>query len=111
METRFAVDRPLGRLARWLRLLGRDAILRREMESRDLLVLAAREGRVVLTRDERLGRDPGRAQVRVLRGDRFREQIRELVAAGLLDPALAPSPRCTACNGEPRALAVDDLPP
>ena len=80
------------------------------MEGRDLLVLAAREGRVVLTRDERLGRDPGRALVRVLRADRFREQIRELVAAGLLDPSLAPEPRCTACNGEPHALAASDLP-
>ena len=56
METRFAVDRPLERLARWLRLLGRDASVRREMTGRDLLVLAAREDRLVLTRDARLAR-------------------------------------------------------
>ncbi|MFM7142454.1 MAG: Mut7-C RNAse domain-containing protein [Alphaproteobacteria bacterium] len=111
METRFAVDRPLGRLARWLRLLGRDAVLRREMEGRALLVLAAREERVVLTRDERLVREPGRARVHLLRADRFREQVREMVAAGLLDPAATPKPRCTACNGEPHEVASSDLPP
>lgn len=80
------------------------------MEPRDLLVLAGREGRVVLTRDGRLARDPGRARVAVLRSAGFREQIRELVDAGLLDPASSPAPRCTACNGEPRAVAAREVP-
>lgn len=111
METSFAVDRSLGRLVRWLRLLGRDAILRREMEARDLLVLAAREGRVVLTRDGRLARDPGRARVHVVGSEGFRDQLRELAAAGLLAPGTGAVARCTACNGVPRAIAVDDVPP
>lgn len=110
METTFAVDRSLGRLARWLRLLGRDAVLRREMEGRDLLVLAAREGRVVLTRDGRLARDPGRARVHVVGSEGFRDQLRELAAAGLLAPVPAAVPRCTACNDVPRAISVDDVP-
>jgi len=80
------------------------------MEPRHLLVLAAREERVVLTRDERLAREPGRARVAVLRSAGFREQVRELVEAGLLDPASAPAPRCAACNGEPRAIAARELP-
>ena len=109
METRFAVDRPLERLARWLRLLGRDASVRREMTGRDLLVLAAREDRLVLTRDARLARDPGRAQVRVLAGADFRGQLRELAEAGLLDPALRRLARCTACNEAPCEVTVADL--
>jgi uncharacterized protein with PIN domain len=109
VETRFAVDRPLERLARWLRLLGRDASVRREMTGRDLLVLAAREDRLVLTRDARLARDPGRARVRVLAGADFRGQLRELAEAGLLDPALRRLARCTACNEAPCEVTVADL--
>ena len=51
---RFAVDRMLGRLARWLRLLGFDASYRADLPGNRLLTLAAREDRIVLTRDTRL---------------------------------------------------------
>src|SRR5262249_2728993 len=75
METpRFAVDRMLGRLARWLCLLGFDALYRPELPGRRLITLAAREGRVVLTRDRALERVRSPVEVVLIESDRFRDQ-------------------------------------
>src|SRR5689334_24447053 len=53
---RFAVDRMLGRLARWLRVLGHDVAYGSHLGGRTLLDCARREGRLLLTRDTRLVR-------------------------------------------------------
>ena len=44
----------LGRLARWLRILGHDASYFRRIHDADLVELAVRERRILLTRDTRL---------------------------------------------------------
>lgn len=96
---RFAVDRSLGRLARWLRFLGWDATCRPDLDGHGLLVLAAREGRIVLTRERPLARRAGRAPVVVIAADRFRDQLAEMQSIGLLASAGGTgSPRCGDCN-------------
>lgn len=98
--SRFAVDRSLGRLARWLRVLGWDATCRPDLDGHGLLVLAAREGRIVLTRERPLARRAGRARVVVIAVDRFRDQLAELRSGGLLPEAVGDPrpPRCGDCN-------------
>ena len=44
----------LGRLARWLRVLGFDTVHIPDVDDHDLVVLADREGRILLTRDRHL---------------------------------------------------------
>ncbi|MEK7872778.1 MAG: Mut7-C RNAse domain-containing protein, partial [Chloroflexota bacterium] len=51
---RFLVDINVGRLARWLRVLGYDALLARDVDDNALVRLALREGRVLLTRDTQI---------------------------------------------------------
>lgn len=41
----------LGKLTRWLRMLGQDVEYSNNMEDSELLVTAKREGRILLTRD------------------------------------------------------------
>ena len=48
---RFLVDAMLGKLARWLRLLGYDAEYGRDASDEELLARAAEEGRILLTSD------------------------------------------------------------
>jgi hypothetical protein len=107
---KFAVDRTLGRLARWLRLLGFDACLRPDLPAERLLVLAAREGRVVVTRDVRLGRRRSLAPVVRLASDRFREQLRELDRLHPLGGVERREPRCAECNLVPVSIAPKVLP-
>ncbi|HZR82458.1 MAG TPA: Mut7-C RNAse domain-containing protein [Candidatus Binatia bacterium] len=107
---RFAVDRMLGRLARWLRLLGFDAIYRADLPGAQLATLAAREGRVVLTRDRRLARARSRAPIVCLLEDRFRDQLRELDRVHPLAPSPDRPPRCAECNEPVVAVAPADVP-
>ncbi len=51
---RFLADSMVGKLARWLRLLGHDVRYERCLEDSLLVTDAAEEGRVVLTRDRKL---------------------------------------------------------
>lgn len=107
---RFAVDRMLGRLARWLRVLGFDAAYRKELPGDRLLTLAVREARVVLTRDARL-RDPrGRARVIRIASERFREQLRELDRVLPLGGVETRPLRCVECNEAMMPMALADVP-
>lgn len=107
---RFAVDRTLGRLARWLRVLGFDAACRVDLSPERLLTFAAREGRVVLTRDARLRCPRGRARVVRIASDRFRDQLRELDRTFPLGGAVLRPARCVECNVELEEVAADRLP-
>lgn len=108
---RFAVDRMLGRLARWLRVLGFDAAYRNELPGNRLLTLAAREERIVLTRDARL-RDPrGRARVIRISSAGFRDQLRELDRVLPLGGVDARPQRCVDCNEAVVPLPAAEVPP
>jgi hypothetical protein len=116
---RFLADAMLGRLARWLRILGYDAEYF-PGEDDELIRRARREGRLLLTRDTRLLRRraagarpvPGRDAERLpphlfIESDHVMEQLRQVVAALHLRPAAPPAHRCSCCNAvlEPRDKA------
>lgn len=101
---RFVVDTMLGRLARWLRAMGYDAVYPGRAEDRRLLQLALAEERILLTRDAKLARLAG-PQGCLIRAERLERQLVE--AAEKL--ALVPREqdwlsRCLECNHllEPR---------
>jgi uncharacterized protein with PIN domain len=93
----------LGRLARWLRILGYDAEYF-PGEDDDLLRRARREGRVLLTRDTRLLQRRPLPPHLFIESDHVMEQLRQVVAALALNPASPPAHRCACCNAvlEPR---------
>jgi uncharacterized protein with PIN domain len=100
MEPRFLVDAMLGKLARWLAILGYDAKFAGVDGRSDLELLrqAQSEGRIFVTRDRGIPDVAGLRQV-VLRDEDFEAQLRRL--AGEL--ALKPDParlfsRCAYCN-------------
>ena len=93
----FAVDTMLGRLGRWLRILGYDAAYGPHLHGTGLADLARRERRVILTRDTRLVRDPNLPPHVFVTSDHFREQLREVASAVAL-VAAEPFSRCLDCN-------------
>jgi len=94
---RFAADSMLGRLARWLRLLGHDTAYEPSYSDSDLIRLSIAEERVVLTRDRELARLVPAGRVVLLRATRLEEQLVELRAALALEAEAALS-RCSICN-------------
>jgi len=99
MDVRFITDRSLGRLSKWLRLLGYDTVYYRGEADRTFLRKAEKEGRVVLTKKRDLaGRShPGR--MLILREDRVGDQIGEVLSELSIQPdPAAMFRRCLLCN-------------
>jgi hypothetical protein len=90
---KFAADRNLGRLAKWLRLLGYDATFLRH-STKAALLFERNSGRLVLTRLSSLQGEPG---VVFVAEDDPREQLRSLAAGLNLRPE-ADLSRCSVCN-------------
>ena len=111
----FIADATVGRLVTWLRLLGCDTVSASGLDPGALARRACAEGRMLLTRNTQLLRQPRGARVVLLRDDDFRRQLRQLVDAGELTAAPAFLHRCARCNAlldaMGRAAACDRVPP
>ena len=99
----FAVDKMLGRLARWLRILGHDVAYGPHLSGRTLVDRARREHRLLLTRDTRLLRDPHLPPHLFISSDHFREQLRQVAATVPLGAGFLH--RCLDCNRPLDAVA------
>jgi len=100
---RLLVDAMLGRLARWLRLMGYDAVYWRDGSDSALIRQARAEDRLIVTRDHQLAGRRGVLAILVA-SESLNEQIAE-VRAVLRGPAAEPFSRCPECNGK-----LEDLP-
>ena len=100
----------LGRLVRWLRRFGVDVLWDPAWDDAALERRAAREGRLLLTRDRRLaGRGVAR-DVLLVDSDRIEDQLRQIFAHLGLDPRRPPGPRrCARCNDVPVPARPEDL--
>jgi len=93
---RFVADVMLGKLARWLRILGYDTLYDRKASDGELIDLATREDRILLTSDRELLRHR-KAQKFFVSSARWQDQLREVTAEfGFNRDALFT--RCVECN-------------
>lgn len=96
-EERFLADSMLGRLAKWLRILGYDTHYQRAYQKGAVEALLRAEDRTLLTRcGETLKRHAGGV---LIRSDHVHEQLRQLILEkGIrVDPG-ASFRRCPVCN-------------
>ncbi len=101
METnvRFIADAMLGKLAKWLRIIGCDVAYDPEISDRDIAERGRREGRVILTRDTLLARRrDARDNCFLVEGDSYRDQLRRVVERFSIDPQAGLFSRCVRCN-------------
>jgi uncharacterized protein with PIN domain len=114
-ETRFVLDGHLGTLARRLRLLGFDCRYAPDPTDDELVELSIGERRILLTRDRALLRRKAVSHGYLLRSDRPRAQVLEVVRRFQLSGSIAPFSRCSACNGllvpVEKAAVAHRLPP
>jgi len=112
---RFAADAMLGRLARWLRLLGCDTWFAPDVEDAELVRRAIAEDRVLLTRDRRLLAAWRVPHALWIASERLGEQLREVLGAYPVAWRMDLFTRCPACNASvvpvDRAAVRDRVPP
>ena len=105
----FILDTHLGRLARYLRLLGFDSRYDNTADDEQLVRGAETEQRLLLTQDRRLLM---RRSVRwgyYVRASAPRRQIEEVVRRLRLRNRCTPFTRCLACNGRIEPVAKSDI--
>lgn len=97
-ETRFILDAHLGKLAKYLRMLGFDTLYRNDYGDEEIIEIAFRENRIILTRDKQL-----LGSARVIRGYFVRStekhaQLKEVVNKFDLYSQFLSFTRCMTCN-------------
>lgn len=107
--TRFLLDGHLGRLARYLRLLGFDSLYGDDRSDSELAAAAEAEARLLLTRDIGLLRRGTVSRGYFVRAVEPRRQLEEVVARFDLFRDAAPFTRCMVCNGVLRPVAKQDV--
>lgn len=106
---RFVLDSHLGKLARHLRLLGFDTLYRKEFPDPEIVVIAKRNGRIVLTRDIGLLKNKAIRRGYWIRSPDPTQQIKEVLKRFGLARRLRPFSRCLECNGKIRQMAKTRL--
>jgi len=97
---KFVLTQELGRLARWLRILGYDTSFYRQDNLSTLVITALREERVILTRNSRMTRFPGPRIVKI-ESDFVGQQIKQVIVKLRLKPQPKEMfTRCVICNIE-----------
>lgn len=107
----FVLDVHLGKLARYLRLLGFDTDYEPERDDADLVTISRRERRVLLTRDIELLKHSALTHASFVRATDPRCQLLEVVGRFHLTGAMQPFSRCMACNGLIRGANRDEVRP
>ena len=113
MEPRFVADVMLGRLAKWLRILGYDTLYDAALDDPELVRIARAQDRLLLTRDLELSRRRG-VRLILVESELLEEQLAQLQRLlGL--KATAPFARCPVCNepleSMPKDRAWGQVPP
>ena len=114
-HTKFILDVHLGKLAKYLRMLGFDTLYRNDYSDAEIIRIALAEQRIILTHDLRL------LMVKVVthgywvRSQKPREQVKEVMDRFDLHSQIDPFNRCISCNGMlvevPKASILDRLEP
>ena len=111
-EPRFVVDVNVGRLAKWLRVMGYDTVFPSENGDNQLVRIALREDRVLVTRDAEIARRraarTGQMTVVRIEKDDLRSQLRQVVRDLNLNLSGGFS-RCVRCNEPLRPIAKQDV--
>jgi uncharacterized protein with PIN domain len=99
---KFIVDHNVGKLAKWLRMMGYDTLFFSGDNDSRMIALAQKEDRVILTRDTQIMRrrvvTNGQIKTVLIKGDKPEIQMRQVVNTLNLNPRFRPFSICLECN-------------
>lgn len=100
MNERFIVTRELGRLAKWLRILGFDTTYHNIDNVSTLVITALREDRIILTRNTKIGQHKGIKIIKI-DSDFVKKQLTQVLGDLKISPRQdLMFSRCIICNKE-----------
>ncbi len=108
MSKTFILDSTCGKLTKWLRLMGIDALYAGETNTANLRNLALKTGRTIITRSKKLETTKN-IQLIVLKQQELKNQIAELNNKIVLNKTLKILTRCSICNSEIKSITKDSI--
>ena len=110
MKFRFAAERTLGKLARWLRLMGFDTLFENEVEGNRFLS-SLKPGTILLTRTRQVQETLGASQRFVfIESNDTKKQLRQVVdELGIEMQDIRPFSRCLNCNVTIEGIDKDEI--
>lgn len=97
---KFIADCMLGKLAKWLRILGYDTLYYRVIEDRALIQIALRTDRILLTRDEEVFQKFEGGNKLLIQSDFVMDQLKQVIEEKKLEIKNHLFIRCVLCNTE-----------
>lgn len=107
-DRKFAADRMLGRLVKWLRIIGHDVIYGPHLTGYGLIRAARAEDRLILTRDRRLKQKQPPPYL-FIESDHYRDQLRQVLQQCGLKPGPDIFTRCVVCNAVLQSRSKDTV--
>ena len=102
MEPKFITDVNVGKLGKWLRLMGYDTLFFDGQDDGLMVKAAIAQGRIILTKDsefmKRRAISKGRVRAILITSDRPDEQLSTVIEVLKLDKCYRPFTRCLECN-------------
>ncbi len=99
---RFIVDQNVGKLAKWLRMMGYDTLFFRGDNDSQMIATAQKENRVILTKDTQIMKRKvvtnGQIKTILLEDDEPELQMYQVLATLSLNPQFRPFSICLECN-------------
>ncbi len=99
---KFIVDNNVGKLAKWLRMMGYDTLFFNGSDDSHMVASALAESRVILTRDTQIIKrrvvTNGQLKAILIKSDKPEEQMRQVVETLKLDSQIKPFTICLECN-------------
>jgi hypothetical protein len=99
---RFIIDINVAKLAKWLRMMGYDTLLFNGDDDSRMIVVALRQGRIVITKDTQIMKrgviTNGRLKAILITSDEPEIQMQQVIEALNLDCQFRPFTICLECN-------------
>ncbi len=105
---KFIVDCMLGKLAKWLRVLGFDTLYFSRIKDEELIRLAEESQRILLTRDTKLLDKNRKPFSLLIVSEKWWEQLRQVLKEFSLKDKIKPYSRCLECNTPLKDLNRED---
>ncbi len=106
---KFILTKELGRLSKWLRILGFDTVYYNQDNLSSLIIQALRDERIILTRNQRLPQARG-LKIVLIKNEKIKKQVEEVLKTLkiVLEPEMMFS-RCILCNTELVYIIKDEV--